>query len=85
MPIKLTAEDAAFLGRVAEMVKLGVTAEDIAAAEGMALGTFRYRVRNLGFVFSRPTILEARPQFGGKSFEQMKSDGEIVVAEGVPA
>lgn len=85
MSIKLTAEDAEFLVRVNELGVLGRTQDEIAEALSIPTSTLRYRIRDLGFEWTRCVALRAKPQFGGKDFEQMQSDGEIVVAEAVAA
>lgn len=85
MPIQLSAEDLAFLEDIQRLGRDGLSQDQIAARLEMNPSTFRLKVRDLGFQFSRVITLEARPQFGGKPFSEMKSAGEIVVRNAEPA
>lgn len=80
MPIKLTPEDLRFLQRVEELGATGLSQDQIAERLDFKPGSFRNRIRDLGFHFVRRTELEARPHLGGKSFAQMVEDGEIILA-----
>lgn len=81
MPVRLSSEDMAFLRRAQALADQGLTQEEIASQLDLTPSTFRYRVNNLGFEFTRPLQIATKPQFGGRTLRDLLASGDLVSDE----
>lgn len=79
MRLTLPPDDLQFLRQVQDFGDEGLTQEEMAARLGVHVSTFRFRIRNLGFQFTRQTVL-ART-LSGETLNDLLRDGQIVAAE----
>lgn len=85
MPITLSPEDAAFLESIERLAQERLTQEQIAERMGLPYSTFRFKVRELGFEFTRSIQLAAKPQFGGLPYSTLLESGQITIRKPEPA